>query len=92
MRDTTIRYAVCTAPRRRSFTCHPNTTSDGSRPIGAADPSTVDTIEYAYLEGHEGVFTETKHGFEVDGLQVKCRHVFGAKAIDWRGLYKNPGA
>ncbi len=59
---------------------------------GAADPSTVDTIEYAYLEGHEGVFTETKHGFEVDGLQVKCRHVFGAKAIDWRGLYKNAGA
>ena len=59
---------------------------------GAADPSTVDTIEYAYLEGHEGVFTETKHGFEVDGLQVKCRHVFGAKAIDWRGLYKNDGA
>lgn len=59
---------------------------------GAADPATVDTIEYAYLEGHEGVFTETKHGFEVDGLQVKCRHVFGAKAIDYRGLYKNAGA
>jgi ATP-dependent protease ClpP protease subunit len=58
---------------------------------GVADPNTVDTIEYAYLEGHEGVFTETKAGFEVDGLQVKCRHVFGAKAIDHRGLYKNPG-
>lgn len=59
---------------------------------GAAEPSTIDTIEYAYLEGHEGVFTETKNGFEVDGVQVKCRHVFGAKAIDFRGLYKNPGA
>lgn len=60
--------------------------------FGAAEPTTIDTIEYAYLEGHEGVFTETKHGFEVDGVQVKCRHVFGAKAIDHRGLFKNPGA
>lgn len=59
--------------------------------FGAAEPNTIDTIEYAYLEGHEGVFTETKHGFEVDGVQVKCRHVFGAKAIDWRGLFKNAG-
>jgi ATP-dependent protease ClpP protease subunit len=58
----------------------------------AADPTSVDTIEYAYLEGHEGVFTESKAGFEVDGLQVKCRHVFGAKAIDHRGLFKNAGA
>lgn len=58
----------------------------------AASPTTVDTIEYAYLQGEEGVFTETKNGFEVDGLVVKCRHVFGAKAIDFRGLYKNAGA
>lgn len=58
---------------------------------GAAEPGVIDTIEYAYLEGHEGVFTETKHGFEVDGVQVKCRHIFGAKAIDPRGLYKNAG-
>lgn len=60
--------------------------------FGAAEPTTVDTIEYGYLQGHEGVFTETKAGFEVDGVQVKCRHVFGAKAIDYRGLFKNAGA
>ena len=59
--------------------------------FGAAEPNTIDTIEYAYLEGHEGVFTETKNGFEVDGVQIKCRHVFGAKAIDWRGLFSNAG-
>ena len=52
----------------------------------------MDTIEYAYLQGHEGVFTETQNGFEVDGLKVKCRHVFGCKAIDHRGLFKNAGA
>lgn len=59
---------------------------------GAADPNSVDTIEFAYLEGHEGVFTETKTGFEIDGVHIKCRHVFGAKAIDYRGLYRNVGA
>ena len=58
----------------------------------AATPTLVDTIEYAYLEGEEGLFTETRQGFEVDGLQIKARHVFAAKAIDWRGLYKNAGA
>jgi ATP-dependent protease ClpP protease subunit len=66
--------------------------ADANAWYGAAEPSTVDTIEYAYLEGHEGVFTETRQGFEVDGVQVKCRHVFGAKAIDFRGLFKNVGA
>lgn len=65
--------------------------ADADAWYGAAEPTTVDTIEFAYLEGNEGVFTETKAGFEVDGLQVKCRHVFGAKAIDYRGLFKNAG-
>lgn len=64
----------------------------GTAFFGAANPNVVDTIEYAYLEGNEGVFTETRNGFEVDGLQVKCRHVFAAKAIDHRGLFKNAGA
>jgi hypothetical protein len=58
----------------------------------AATPALVDTIEFAYLEGEQGLFTETRQGFEVDGLQIKARHVFGAKAIDWRGMYKNAGA
>ncbi|KFI32639.1 peptidase U35 [Haematobacter missouriensis] len=58
----------------------------------AADPSRIDTVEYAYLDGQEGVFTETRTGFEVDGLEIKARHDFAAKAIDWRGLYRNAGA
>ncbi|MDB6183037.1 prohead protease/major capsid protein fusion protein [Paracoccus fistulariae] len=58
----------------------------------AADPARIDTVEYAYLDGQEGVFTETRTGFEVDGLEIKARHDFAAKAIDWRGLYRNPGA
>jgi len=58
----------------------------------AASPVAIDTLEYAYLEGQPGAFTETRAGFDVDGVQMKVRIDFGAKAIDWRGLYKDPGA
>jgi len=56
-----------------------------------ASPAAIDTIEYAYLEGQEGVALETRMGFDVDGVEVRARLDFGAKAIDWRGLHKNPG-
>lgn len=60
----------------------------------AADPNAqpIDTIEYAYLAGYEGLQTEERQGFEVDGVDIKGRLVFGAKAIDHRGLFKNPGS
>ncbi|MFY1052376.1 prohead protease/major capsid protein fusion protein [Ectopseudomonas khazarica] len=57
-----------------------------------AAPGMVDTFEYAYLEGEQGVFTETREGFEVDGMEIKARLVFGAGWIDYRGAYKNAGA
>lgn len=57
-----------------------------------ADPATVDTFEYAYMEGQDGPYTETRQGFDVDGMEVKCRHEFGAAWIDYRGAYKNSGA
>ncbi|WP_060851464.1 prohead protease/major capsid protein fusion protein [Methylobacterium aquaticum] len=56
----------------------------------AADPAMIDLIELAYLEGQEGLYTETKMGFDVDGIEVKVRQDVGAKVIDWRGLQKNP--
>lgn len=58
----------------------------------AADPSVIDTIEYCYLEGQNGVYIETRQGFDVDGMEIKARLDFAAKAIDYRGLYKNVGA
>jgi hypothetical protein len=58
----------------------------------AASPGAIDTIEYSFLEGEGELFTEQRQGFEVDGLEIKARMVFGAKAIDFRGLNKNPGA
>ncbi|ACD15589.1 prohead protease/major capsid protein fusion protein [Paraburkholderia phytofirmans] len=57
----------------------------------AADPAAIDTIEYCYLEGEQGLYTEQDLDFDVDGLKVKARLDFAAKAIDWRGLFKNPG-
>jgi len=48
-------------------------------------------VEYSYLEGESGLFTTRREGFEVDGVEIKARHVFAAKAIDWRGVQKNPG-
>jgi hypothetical protein len=58
--------------------------------FAAADPSAIDTIEYAYLEGENGLYTEQENGFEIDGIQIKARLFFAAKAIDHRGLFKNP--
>lgn len=58
----------------------------------SADPASVDGLEYAYLEGEEGVVIETKAGFEVDGVQIKARLDFGAGFVDHRGWYVNAGA
>lgn len=58
----------------------------------AADNNVIDTVEYAYLEGNNGVYIETRQGFDVDGMEIKARLDFAAKAIDYRGLYKNNGA
>lgn len=57
-----------------------------------ADPGAIDTLEYAYLEGEEGVSIESRVGFEVDGLEVKARLDFGVKVIDHRGFYRSTGS
>jgi hypothetical protein len=57
-----------------------------------ADPALIDTVEYCYLEGQEGVYQETQMGFEVDGMKIKARLDFAAAAIDHRGMSKNAGA
>ena len=55
----------------------------------AAAPGMVDTVELAYLEGQQGVYTETRTGFDVDGVEVKVRLDAGAKVIDWRAFARN---
>jgi hypothetical protein len=56
----------------------------------AGDAAQTEIIELAYLEGQQGVYTETRMGFDVDGVEVKVRLDVGAKVIEWRGLWKNP--
>lgn len=58
----------------------------------AANAAQIDTVEYAYLDGSEGPVIESQAGFEVDGVSLKARLDFAAKATDWRGLRKATGA
>jgi hypothetical protein len=57
-----------------------------------ASPDQIDMILTANLEGQSGPTVENRLGFEIDGLEIKCRHDFGAKVVDFRGMYKDPGA
>ncbi|MGA1800198.1 prohead protease/major capsid protein fusion protein [Sphingomonas sp. 4RDLI-65] len=58
----------------------------------SASPDAFDTIVLAHLDGQEELFTETRVGFDVDGVENKARLDVGAAAIDRRGFYRNPGA
>lgn len=58
----------------------------------AASPNSVNTINYAFLEGESELFMESQWQFNRDIYETKARMVFGAAASDWRGLVKNEGA
>jgi hypothetical protein len=58
----------------------------------AADPANVPVFEFAYLEGAQGPQTETENDFDRDVLKFKVRLDVGAGVVDWRGIYRNPGA
>ena len=64
---------------------------DPARWYVVADPATVEGLEFSYLQGAEGPQTESRAGFEVDGVEVKVRLDFGAAFLDWRGWHMNPG-
>ena len=55
----------------------------------AANPDQMDTIEYGYLDGQEGPYIESRESFNTDGLEIKCRHDFVAKPVEFRGLAKS---
>lgn len=57
-----------------------------------ADPTLIDTVEVAFLDGQEEPTIEAERGFEIDGIRFKVRLDFGAAPVDWRGMFKNPGA
>lgn len=57
----------------------------------AARSGQIDTIEFAYVDGSEGVRTETFASEDIDGVKVRATLDFAAKVIDWRGLNKSNG-
>lgn len=57
-----------------------------------ADPSTIPVVEYAFLNGQEGLYTEQEIDFNTDNLNIKVRTDFAATIEEFRGVYKNPGA
>ena len=56
-----------------------------------ANPSEAPVIEVARLQGEESPVLETRQGYEVDGVDFKIRHTFGAKAVDFRGVVRFDG-
>jgi hypothetical protein len=65
--------------------------TDAYRWYVVGDPAVIEGLEYAYLQGSEGPQTETRAGFEVDGMEFKVRLDFGAAFLDHRGWYTNAG-
>ena len=58
----------------------------------AASPAQIDHIIRAYLAGQGRPFVEQEVEFETDALNIKARLDLGVGVIDYRGLYRNPGA
>jgi len=52
----------------------------------------VDTIEVCFLAGEEQPVLKQETDFDTDDQKFAVRHTVAAKAIDWRGVYKNDGA
>lgn len=59
--------------------------------VMAAQSPSVIVVQYMYLQGQEGLYTEQRVGFDIDGVEFKARLDFGAKAVDPRGAYKALG-
>ncbi|WP_288899493.1 prohead protease/major capsid protein fusion protein [uncultured Delftia sp.] len=58
----------------------------------AARAGQIDTVEFAYVDGYEGLRTETFSSEDVDGVKLRASLDFAAKCLDWRGLAKSNGA
>lgn len=56
-----------------------------------ADPNTVDTVIYGYLNGQEGPVIESANDIKFDGLYYRIRHDFRATAVEWVSMVKSNG-
>jgi len=73
-------------------------TTSGSRFVSGTkyflvcDPAVAPTVYAIRLQGYESPTVEEVEQPLNDSRVYKCRHVFAAKAGDWRGMAYNPGA
>ena len=58
----------------------------------ASAPGRPEALVAAWLEGNRAPMLDSRQGFEVDGMEFRCRLDFGAAFLDWRGWITNPGA
>ena len=58
----------------------------------AASPDAMPVFELAYLQDSQGPVVESERDFHSDDLLIKTRLDIGVGAVDWRPIYKNPGA
>ena len=57
-----------------------------------ADPRVVPTLIWGYLEMYRGPQFEIQDSWAIDGIEARVLLYFGTGAVDWRGIYHNPGA
>jgi ATP-dependent protease ClpP protease subunit/phage major head subunit gpT-like protein len=57
-----------------------------------ADPAAQEGIFFAFLNGVQAPDVREEEDITIDGMSLRVRLEFGAAPIDWRGLYRNPGA
>ncbi len=58
----------------------------------ATDPAQAPVLYHGTLDGQEGPLVTQREGFNVDGIEFRCRIDVAFKAADWRAIYKNAGA
>jgi hypothetical protein len=57
-----------------------------------AGPGPAPAFVYGFVDGSSGPRIDTRAGWEVEGLQIRCCLDFAVGAIDWRGAFKSTGA
>ena len=57
-----------------------------------ADAGVFDTIEVGYLDGIAAPFLDQQDGWTIDGVEYKVRIDAAAAPLEYRTVYKNPGA
>jgi len=50
------------------------------------------TVNVYFLNGQQAPHLETRTGWTTDGVEFKVRGDAGAKAVDWKALFRNAGA